>query len=250
MVCFLKKCLMKKKIIFHLKRIPWKSCFITSEKIDTTKSSSAAGRSRRRLGNASTCAYGVFWYLTKSSSAAGRTRRQLGNTRTSPYGALRHITKSLSAAGCTRRQLGNTRTSLYGAFRHITKLSSAAGCTRRRLGNTRTSPYGAFRYITKSLSAAGRTRRRLGNTITCPYGDDDLVICRNAAWYKLFKLVKFRTKKVLCTFASAQNIFSRSTKYLVQKWLWCINTLKRNELKNYISLKGTLRCLINGGDTY
>ena len=194
MVCFLKKCLMKKKIIFHLKRIPWKSCFITSEKIDTTKSSSAAGRSRRRPGNASTCPCGVFWYLTKSSSAAGRTRRQLGNTRTSPYGA--------------------------------------------------------FRYITKSSSAAGRTRRRLGNTITCPYGDDDLVICRNAAWYKLFKLVEFRTKKVLCTFASAQNIFLRGTKYLVQKWLWCINTLKRNELKIYISLKGTLRCLTNGGDAY
>ena len=213
---------MKKKIIFHLKRISWKSCFITSEKIDTTKSSSAAGRSRRRLGNASTCAYGVFWYLTKSSSAAGRTRRQLGNTRTSPYGAFRHITKSLSAAGRTRR----------------------------RLGNTRTSPYGAFRYITKSSSAAGRTRRRLGNTITCPYGDDDLVICQNAAWYKLFKLVKFRTKKVLCTFTSAQNIFLRGTKYLVQKWLWCINTLKRNELKIYISLKGTLRCLINGGGAY
>ena len=250
MVCFLKKFLMKKKIIFHLKGIPWKSCFITSERIDTTKSSSAAGRSRRWLGNASTCPYGVFWYITKSSSAARRTRRQLGNTSTSPYGTFRHITKSLSAAGRTRRWFGNTRTSPYGAFRQITKLSSAAGCTRRQLGNTRTSPYGAFWHITKPSSAAGCTRRRLGNTTTCPYGDDDLVICRNAAWYKLFKLVEFRTKKVLCTFASAQNIFLRGTKYLVQKWLWCINTLKRNELKIYISLKGTLRCLTNGGDAY
>ena len=36
--------------------------------------------------------------ITKSSSAAGHTRRQLGNTSTCPYYALRHITKSSSAA--------------------------------------------------------------------------------------------------------------------------------------------------------
>ena len=48
--------------------------------------------------------------LTKSSSASGRIRRRLGNTSTGPYGAFRHITKSSSAAERTRRQLGNTST--------------------------------------------------------------------------------------------------------------------------------------------
>ena len=37
--------------------------------------------------------------LTKSSSAAGRTRRRIGNTSTCQYGAFRHITKSSVAAG-------------------------------------------------------------------------------------------------------------------------------------------------------
>ena len=54
-----------------------------------TKSSSAAARTRRRFGNASTCPYGAFRHVTKSSSAAGRTRRRRGNTSTCPYGAFR-----------------------------------------------------------------------------------------------------------------------------------------------------------------
>ena len=51
------------------------------------RDSSAAGRTRRRLGNTSTCPYGVFRHITKSSPAVGRTRRQLGNTSTCPYAA-------------------------------------------------------------------------------------------------------------------------------------------------------------------
>ena len=35
---------------------------------------SATGRTRRRLGNTSTCPYYAFWHIIKSSSAAGRTR--------------------------------------------------------------------------------------------------------------------------------------------------------------------------------
>ena len=42
--------------------------------------------------------------LTKSSSAAERTRRLLGNTSTCPH-VLRHVKKSSSAAGHTRRRL-------------------------------------------------------------------------------------------------------------------------------------------------
>ena len=68
--------------------------------------------------------------ITKSSSAAGRTRHRLGSTRTCPYYAFRHIAKSSSAAGDTRHRLGNTSTCPYYAFRHITKSSSASGCTR------------------------------------------------------------------------------------------------------------------------
>ena len=49
-------------------------------------------------------------------SAAGRTRRRLGNTSTCPRGAFRHITKSLSAARRTRRRPGNTSTCPQGAF--------------------------------------------------------------------------------------------------------------------------------------
>ena len=60
-------------------------------------------------------------YITKSSSAAGRTRRRLGNTSTCPYYAFRHMTKSSSAAGCTRRRLGNTSTCPYYASLHFDK---------------------------------------------------------------------------------------------------------------------------------
>ena len=77
--------------------------------------------------------------LKKSSSAAGRTRRRLGNTSACPYYAFQHLTKSSLAAGCNRRRLGNTSTCPYYAFRHLTKSSSTARCTRCRLGNTTTS---------------------------------------------------------------------------------------------------------------
>ena len=35
----------------------------------------------------------MYRFITKSSSAAGRTRRRLGNTSTCPCGVFRHITK-------------------------------------------------------------------------------------------------------------------------------------------------------------
>ena len=70
---------------------------------------SAAGRTRLRLGNTSTCSY-MHFDITKSSSAAGRTRLRLGNTSTCPYMCF-DITKSSSTAGRTRRRrLGNTGT--------------------------------------------------------------------------------------------------------------------------------------------
>ena len=44
----------------------------------------------------------MFDIVTKTSSAGGRARRRLGSTSTYPYYAFRHITKSSSAAGRTR----------------------------------------------------------------------------------------------------------------------------------------------------
>ena len=41
----------------------------------------------------------LFYYTTKSSSAAERTRCRLGKARTCPQGAFRHKTKLSSAAG-------------------------------------------------------------------------------------------------------------------------------------------------------
>ena len=78
--------------------------------------------------------------FTKSSSAAGRSRCRLGNRRTCLQGTFRHITKSSSAAGSTSRWLRNRSTCIQGAFRHITKSPSAAVCTRRRLGNIVIAP--------------------------------------------------------------------------------------------------------------
>ena len=41
----------------------------------------------------------ILLKITKSSSATGSTKHRLGNTSTCPYYAFRHITKSSSAAG-------------------------------------------------------------------------------------------------------------------------------------------------------
>lgn len=46
-----------------------------------------------------------FSCITKSSSTAGRIKRRLGNTITCPEGMFHHITKSSSAVGHTRRRL-------------------------------------------------------------------------------------------------------------------------------------------------
>ena len=85
-------------------------------KIDNRNNSAAVG--------------GWLLYTSKSSSATGRTRHRLGNTCTCLYDAFQHIAKSPSSAGRTRHRLGNTSTCQYYVFRHITKSSSAAGRTR------------------------------------------------------------------------------------------------------------------------
>ena len=68
-----------------------------------TMSSSTAGRTRRRLGNTSTCPYYAFRSITKSSSAAERTRRRLGNTSTCPYYVFRH--RRLSSVNRTTKTI-------------------------------------------------------------------------------------------------------------------------------------------------
>ena len=42
----------------------------------------------------------ILLKITKSSSATGSTKHRLGNTSTCPYYAFRHITKSSSAVSC------------------------------------------------------------------------------------------------------------------------------------------------------
>ena len=59
---------------------------------------SAAGHSRRRLGNTSTCPQDAFGHITKSASAAGRTRLQLVIT-------LLYAETHLWASGCVAKSI-------------------------------------------------------------------------------------------------------------------------------------------------
>ena len=68
------------------------------------------------------------------------------------------------------------------------------------------------------------------------------------AWYKL--LLSSRLKKYWTHFYHPPKIFLRGTKYRAPKRL-CSNTLKRNELRVYFSLKeNKLACFTNSYDSF